>query len=87
MANTAQARKRVRQANKSALHNYSIRSDARTAMKKVLKSLAQSNRDAAMAAFKVTQVKIDKMISKGILSKNAGARIKSRLNKRLKAAA
>ena len=38
MANTAQARKRARQATKQRAHNASLRSTLRTAIKKILKS-------------------------------------------------
>ena len=46
MANTAQARKRVRQAVKSRDRNVAQKSNFRTCIKKVLKSLADKNKAA-----------------------------------------
>ena len=40
MANTAQARKRARQAEKTRKHNASLKSELRTAVKKVRKAIA-----------------------------------------------
>ena len=41
MANTAQARKRARQSEKRRAHNTSLRSELRTAIKKVRKAIAR----------------------------------------------
>ena len=45
MANTSQARKRVRQAQKARIRNASQKSNFRTSVKKVLKSLAEKKKD------------------------------------------
>lgn len=86
MANTAQARKRVRQAEKRRLHNHSQKSAMRTAIKKVLLALREKNIDAAKEAFKSATVLIDRLAGRNLVATNKAARIKSRLNKRLKAA-
>jgi hypothetical protein len=49
MANTAQARKRARQAEKTRKHNASLKSELRTAVKKVRKAIAAGDKAAAAA--------------------------------------
>ena len=84
MANTAQAKKRVRQAEKHRQHNMSLRSKMRTSIKKVVKSLDAASKEDAGQALKAAVPIIDSMVNKGIVAKNAAARYKSRLNTRLK---
>ncbi len=83
MANTAQARKRARQANKHYQHNTAQRSNFRTFLKKVVKAIAIDNKEQAEAAYKAAVPVIDKMVSKGLIHKNKAARHKSRLNARI----
>ncbi len=85
MANTAQSRKRARQADKRRLHNRSLRSSMRTTIKRFLKLVEAGDREAAAAAYRETSSVVDKMTIKGIHHKNRAARMKSRLNARLKA--
>ncbi|QEP43660.1 30S ribosomal protein S20 [Ectothiorhodospiraceae bacterium BW-2] len=85
MANSAQARKRARQADKRRIHNASERSALRTAMKKVVKSADSGDKEAASAAYQSAVPVIDRAIKKGLLHKNSAARTKSRLNKRIRA--
>lgn len=87
MANTAQAKKRARQAEQHRLHNTSLRSTLRTHIKKVVKAIDTKDKTAALAAYKAATSVIDSTASKGLLHKNAAARQKSRLNTRLKALA
>jgi hypothetical protein len=47
MANSAQARKRARQAVKQSQHNASLRSELRTAIKKVSKAIEAGDKAAA----------------------------------------
>lgn len=84
MANSPQARKRARQADKSRQHNASQRSMVRTYIKKVRAALEAGDGTAAQAAFKDAAPVIDRMADKGILHKNAAARYKSRLNSAVK---
>ena len=49
MANTAQARKRARQSEKRRVHNASLRSEFRTAIKRVRKAIAGGDKAAAQA--------------------------------------
>lgn len=85
MANTAQARKRALQATKSRAHNMSLRSELRTAIKKVRKAVSAGDKAAAQAIFKESQSVIDSIADKKIIHKNAAARQKSRLSAAIKA--
>ena len=87
MANTAQARKRARQATKRRAHNMSLRSELRTAIKKVRKAVVAGDKAAAQAVFKESQSVIDSITDKKIIHKNAAARHKSRLSAAIKALA
>ena len=84
MANTKQARKRVRQAEKHRQHNASLRSMMRTYMKKVTAAIAAGEKEAAADALKAATPIIDRMANKGIIHKNKAARHKSRLTKHVK---
>ena len=86
MANSPQARKRARQAQKRTLNNASQKSAVRTAIKKVLK-LIGTDLAAAKTQYIKTVSMLDRIAGRKILQKNQVARIKSRLNKRLKIAA
>jgi len=87
VANTVQARKRVRQAEKSRKANASMRSMFRTYIKKVLAEVEAGNQDGAKSALERAIPVIDKMASKGVIHKNKAARQKSRLNAKVKAIA
>ena len=87
MANSAGSRKRARQAEKRRQHNASLRSMVRTYVKKVLKAIASGDQAAAQAAFVEAQPKLDSSVNKGIFKKNKVARVKSRLNAKVKAMA
>ena len=52
MANSAQARKRARQAVKNRAHNASLRTAFRTAVKKVLKAVEAGDKAAAQSVFR-----------------------------------
>ena len=85
MANSAQARKRARQAVKQRSHNMSLRSTLRTAIKKVQKAVDAGDKTAAQAVFKESQGIIDSISDKKIIHKNKAARHKSRLSAAIKA--
>ncbi len=76
MPNNKQAKKRVRQDEERRVHNKTIRSSMRTAMKKVLKA---ETADEASAAMPMAMKKIDKAAKTNIIHDNAAARYKSRL--------
>jgi len=87
LANTAQARKRVRQSEKRRRQNASQRSMTRTAVKRVIAAIEAKDTDAARTAFARAVPVLDSMVAKGMLHKNKAARHKSRLNAHIKALA
>lgn len=87
MANSAQARKRARQAVAQNAHNSSLRSRLRTAVKAVRKAIDAGDKAAAAEIFKQSQSTIDSIADKKIVHKNKVARHKSRLSAAIKAMA
>lgn len=87
MANTAQARKRARQAETTRQRNASQKSALRTAVKKVKKAIATGDKAAAATTFKESQAVIDRIADKRIVHKNLASRTKSRLAQAIKALA
>ncbi|KAB2322385.1 MAG: 30S ribosomal protein S20 [Thiobacillus sp. SCN 64-35] len=87
MANTAQARKRARQATAQRDRNMSQRSEMRTAIKKVRKAIEGGDKAAAQAVFQTSMGVIDCIADKKIIHKNKAARHKSRLSQAIKAMA
>ena len=87
MANSAQARKRARQSIKQGLHNTSLRSELRTAIKRVAKAIALGDKAAAQAVFNASTGVVDSIADKKIIHKNKAARHKSRMSAAIKAMA
>ena len=85
MANTAQSKKRARQAEKHRQRNASYRSMFRTFIKKVLAAVASGDKQEAEKAYKDAVGIIDKTANKGLIHQNKAARHKSRLNARIRA--
>lgn len=87
MANTAQAKKRVRQAERHRAHNAARRSLMRTELKKALKAVESKDKAEAQQAYRSATSMIDRLAGKGVVHKNTASRYKSRLNNRLRALA
>jgi small subunit ribosomal protein S20 len=87
MANSAQARKRARQAETTRQRNASQKSALRTAVKKVKKSIAAGDKTAAAKQLVDSQSVIDRITDKKIVHKNLASRTKSRLAQAIKAMA
>ena len=85
MANSAQAKKRARQADQRRIHNAHLRSTVRTEIKKVVRAIESGDKDAATAAYTAAVPVIDSIADKGIIHKNKAARHKSRLNTHIRA--
>ena len=85
MANSAQAKKRARQAEKRRTHNASLRSLVRTEIKKVVNAIEAGDKSAAETAFKAAVPLLDNLAGKGLIHKNKAARHKSRLNAQIRA--
>lgn len=87
MANSAQARKRARQAADTRVRNASLKSTLRSAVKKVKKAIATGDKAAAQKVFLASQAVIDRISDKRIVHKNTASRHKSRLAQAIKALA
>ena len=85
MANSPQARKRARQAEKRRKHNASRRSMLRTYIKKVVYAIEAGDKEAAVSAYAAAVPVIDRAANKGLIHKNKAARHKRRLNAHIKA--
>jgi len=86
VANSPQARKRAKQNENRRQHNASMRSMARTYLKKVLAAIESGDVEAAKAAYTAAVPVIDRIADKGgVMHKNKAARHKSRLNTKIKA--
>lgn len=87
MANTKQAAKRSRQAEKSRQNNRWQYTRFATYLKKVLVAVASGNKENAQKAYQEAVSIIDRLANKGIIHRNKASRHKSRLNDRVKAMA
>ena len=85
MANIQSAKKRARQAIKRRAHNVALRSRVRNAVRRVVKAIETGNKDAAKASFAEVVPEIDRMATKGILTKSRATHYKSQLNAKLRA--
>jgi len=84
LANSKQAKKRIRQAEKHRLHNAGRRSMLRTSIKKVIAKIESGDQEAAKLALTDASRIIDRVASKGLIHKNKAARHKSRLSAGIK---
>ncbi len=87
MANTKQALKRSRQAEKHRVENKWQVSRMNTFIKRVLVAIEGKDVNAAKTEYQNAVSTIDRMANKGLIHKNKAARHKSRLNKHIAALA
>ena len=85
MANTASARKRIRQTEKRTLRNRARRSRVRTFLRKVEVAISGGDQARAQDAFRAAQPELHRAATKGVLHRNMVARKLSRLSARIKA--
>jgi small subunit ribosomal protein S20 len=85
MANTPQAKKRIRRNERRAEINGARVSRIRTFVKKLETALAAGDKDAATTAIAQVQPELARGVAKGVIHKNTAARKFSRLTKRLAA--
>ncbi len=83
MANTPQARKRIRRNDRRAVINGARVSRIRTFVKQAEAALASGDKDQAQAALQRVQPELARGVAKGVIHKNTAARKLSRLTKRL----
>jgi small subunit ribosomal protein S20 len=85
MANTPQARKRIRRNDRRAEINGSRVSRIRSFLKKVESAIAGGDKQAAAAALKEAQPELARGVARGVLHRNTASRKMSRLTKRVAA--
>lgn len=85
MPNIKSAVKRVKTNEKRRALNASQKSALRTAVKAADVAVEGTEVETAKAAFQLASKKLDKAVTKGLIHKNAAARKKSRLAKKLNA--
>jgi small subunit ribosomal protein S20 len=85
MANTASARKRIRQTEKRTERNRARKSRMRTFLRKVEQAIASGDKGAAQQAFQAAQPELQRAATKGVIHDNTVARKLSRLSARIKA--
>ena len=85
MANTPQARKRIRRNQNRALINGNRLGRIRTFVKKVEAAIAGGDKAAAAAALKEAQPELARGVARGVLHKNTASRKLSRLTRRVSA--
>lgn len=83
MANTPQAKKRIRRNDSRAVINGSRVSRIRTFVKKVESALDSGARDQAEAAMRMAEPELMRGVTKGVLHKNTASRKISRLTQRI----
>jgi small subunit ribosomal protein S20 len=84
MANTASARKRIRQTIVRSARNQARLSRMRTFVKKVEAAIAGGDRAAANAALIAAQPEMQRAAGKGVIHKNTISRKLSRMTARIK---
>ena len=83
MANTPQAKKRIRRNANRATINHSRISRIRTSIKQVESAIASGKKADAAEALKAVQPEMARGVARGIIHKNTAARKISRLSKRV----
>ena len=85
MANTPQAKKRIRRNANRATINHSRISRIRSFIKQVESAIAAGKKKEATEALKQVQPEMARGVARGVLHKNTAARKFSRLSKRVAA--
>ena len=83
MANTPQARKRIRRNDRRAEINGARVSRIRTFVKKVESAIESGAAEQAQAAMRLAEPELMRGVSKGVLHKNTASRKISRLTQRI----
>lgn len=85
MAHSLSAKKRIRQNLRRKARNRARKKQVKTAVRNVLDAIAAKDAEKARAELRAAIKKIDQVAAKGTIHKNAAARKKSRLQRRLNA--
>jgi small subunit ribosomal protein S20 len=86
MPTTKSAAKRLRQSTIRRTLNRSLKHDLRTRCKRVVSAVSEGDVQQAESELHTTTKKLDQAAAKGVIHRNAAARLKSRLSARIKAA-
>ena len=86
MANLQSAKKRIKQNDRSRVRNRSRRSVIKTETRRLLEAIHDGDVQLARSLFSQVTKTLDQTAAKGTLHRNAVARQKSRLAKRVNAA-
>ena len=87
MANTASARKRIRQTERRTTRNQARKSRMRTFIKKVEAAIEGGDKAVAAAALQAAQPEMQRAAGKGVVHSNTISRKISRLSARIKSLA
>ncbi|MBN6888936.1 small subunit ribosomal protein S20 [Cytobacillus horneckiae] len=83
MPNIKSAIKRVKTNEARNAHNATVKSNMRSSVKKVEAAIVNNDGAVATENFALASSKLDKAAAKGLIHKNAAARKKSRLMKKM----
>jgi small subunit ribosomal protein S20 len=84
VANSAQAKKRVRQTEQRRVCNVSMSSKMRTQLKHFRAAIVEKDKENAESIGKVLVKFFGRMISKKLIHKNKAARLTSKMNAKIK---
>ena len=87
MANIKSQKKRILTNEKARKRNQAVRSELKTAIKRVDEAVKAGDQDAAKAAALEASRKLDKAASKGVIHANQAANRKSGITRRVNALA
>lgn len=79
--NQTSAQKRFRQSEDRRLHNKAIKSECRTYVRQFVEAVQAKDANLAQEKFKIMTSRLDSARSKGVLTRNAVSRKKSRMAK------
>ena len=85
MPNTKSATKRLRQNVTRRLRNRNVKSTLRTQLRKVREAIAASETEKAETEFRLAAKQLDRAGHGNVIHRNKAARIKSRLQRMIKA--
>ncbi len=87
MANTKSAIKRIRQTSRQSTVNGRNKARLRTQVKKLQGDIESGSSESAQKDLPSTVSSIDRAVQKGVIKKNKGSRMKSRLTRKVNALA
>jgi small subunit ribosomal protein S20 len=85
MPNSNSAKKRLRQNEKNAARNRTVKSAVRNQVRKVRQAVEAGDVETSEAAYQQAAKRLDRAANKNVIHANAAARTKSRLSAAIKA--